>query len=262
MRASLRFPFFGRGRTWRRGDRGLTARVAPAPAVRPALLSRCSGDLATGAARAYHARWLSNMRSPSAMDVVDRAKNMLRQPKKEWAKIDGEEVDPPALFTGYVARLALVPAAASLMSMLWSAQSGAGIGFGAALGSAIVQYFLSIAMVYVIAYIADLLAPGFEGHQSMDQALKLAAYAITPAWIGGVFVIVPAIGWLLTLLGGFYSLYVFFLGVPALMRVPPQKAVTYTVAVVAIAIGVNFILGLLNVKLLGMGGGAIGGMPF
>jgi hypothetical protein len=37
---------------------------------------------------------------------------------------------------------------------------------------------------------------------------------------------------------------------------------TYAVVVVAIAIAVNFILGLINVKLLGMGaGGVVGGMP-
>jgi hypothetical protein len=113
------------------------------------------------------------------VNVVDRAKNMLRQPKTEWATIEGEEIDPPELFLGYVARVAIIPAAASLISMvLWSGQSGARIGFGTALGSAFVQYVLSIVMVYVIAFIADLLAPGFEGNQSMDQALKLAAYAL------------------------------------------------------------------------------------
>lgn len=197
------------------------------------------------------------------MNVVDRAKSMVLQPKSEWTRIDGEETEPRALFSGYVALVALVPAAASLISMvLWSGASGVSIGFGTALASAIAQYILSIVMVYVIAWIADFLAPGFEGHQSMDQALKLAAYAITPAWIAGVFVIVPGIGWVLTLLGSFYSLYVLFLGVPVLMRVPAPRAVTYTVAVVAIAIAANFLFVLINIKLFGLGAGsAVGGIP-
>jgi hypothetical protein len=37
--------------------------------------------------------------------------------------------------------------------------------------------------------------------------------------------------------------------------------VTYTVAVVAIAIAVNFLLGVINVKLLGLSGGTVGGLP-
>jgi hypothetical protein len=197
------------------------------------------------------------------MNVVDRAKNMLLRPKTEWASIDGEETDVPTLLSGYVAIVAIVPAAASLISLwLFSSQSGARIGFGAALTSAIVQYVSSILIVYIIAFIADLLAPGFDGYQSMNQALKLAAYAMTPAWIAGVFVIIPGIGWLITLLGSFYSLYVFFLGVSVLMRVPERKAVTYTVAVAAIAIAANFVLVLINVKLLGIGaGGMVGGIP-
>ena len=191
------------------------------------------------------------------MSVVGRARNMLRQPTAEWATIEGEEVEPLQLFSGYVARVAILPAAAGFLSMMLFSHSGVRIGFGTALGNALAQYVSSIAMVYVIAFIADVLAAGFEGHQNMDQALKLAAYAMTPAWIAGIFVIVPGIGWLLTVLGSLYSLYVLFLGVTVLMRVPAQKAVTYAVAIAALAIAVNFMLAMINVKLFGVGAGGI-----
>jgi hypothetical protein len=238
-------------------ERHLLRNQQPAPS---SLLSRGTEDFATCAPRAI----LAPLRGGVAMNIVERGKGMLLQPESEWRAIEDEETEPAALVRGYVAIVAIVPAAASLVAMLlFAGAAGARIGFGTAVASAIAQYVLSIVMVGVIAFVADALAPGFEGNRGIGQALKLAAYGITPAWLAGVFVIIPGIGWLLAMLGGFYSLYVFFLGVPLLMRVPAQKAVTYTVVVVAIAIAVNFILGLINVRVLGLGAGsAVGGMPF
>ncbi len=46
------------------------------------------------------------------------------------------------------------------------------------------------------------------------QALKLAAYAFTAAWVAGVAQVVPWIGALIALAGGIYSIYLFYLGLP------------------------------------------------
>lgn len=191
------------------------------------------------------------------MNLVDRVKNILLQPKTEWAAIEPEQTDPKTLYTSYIVILALIPAVAGLIGSFL----GGGMGMGFTLGAAITQYVLSLVMVFVIAFIADALAPNFGGTKNLNQALKLTAYAMTAAWVAGVFVIVPFLGWLLALLGSLYSLYLFYLGVPVLMKVPEQKTVGYTVVVLVIAIVIGVVIGMISSGITGMGAaGPMGGM--
>ncbi len=196
------------------------------------------------------------------MNLVDRVKNILLQPKTEWAAIEPEQTDPKTLYTSYIVILALIPAVAGLIGTAFIASMFAGrIGFGFALGAAIMQYVLTLVMVFVIAFIADALAPSFDGQKNLNQALKLTAYAMTAAWVAGVFAVVPLLGWLLVLLGSLYSLYLFYLGVPLLMKVPEQKVVGYTVVVVVVAIIIGWVLAMINASIIGMGAvGMMGGM--
>lgn len=191
------------------------------------------------------------------MNIVDRAKNILLQPKTEWAAIEPEQTDPKSLYTSYIAILALIPAVAGLVS----AALYLPIGPGFALGAAIMQYVLTLVMVFVIAFIADVLAPGFDGQKNLNQALKLTAYAMTAAWVAGVFLILPLFGGILAILGSIYSLYLFYLGAPGMMKVPGQKAIGYTAVVVVVAIITGLVVGMINASILGMGTpGMMGGM--
>lgn len=196
------------------------------------------------------------------MNLVDRVKNILLQPQSEWKAIEPEQTDPQSLYTNYIVILALIPAVASLLGTAFIASFfGGRIGLGFVLGAAIMQYVLSLVMVFVVAFIADVLAPSFDGQKNLNQALKLTAYAMTAAWVAGVFTIVPILGWLLSLLGGLYSLYLFYLGAPLLMKVPAAKTVGYTVVVVLVAIIIGLIIGMINASILGMGAvGMMGGM--
>ena len=65
----------------------------------------------------------------------------------------------------------------------------------------------------------------------------------TAAWVAGVFAILPV----LSVLGilGLYSLYLLYLGLPILMKSPPDKSVGYTVVVVIAAIIIFACVGLL-----------------
>src|SRR4029078_11116845 len=78
----------------------------------------------------------------------------------------------------------------------------------------VVGYVLSLASVYVLALIVDALAPNFGSQKNFIQALKLSVFAMTAAWLAGIFSLLPA----LSILGllGLYSLYVLYLGMPVL----------------------------------------------
>ncbi len=180
------------------------------------------------------------------MDLVERVKAIIVTPKTEWPKIESEPGDAPYLFANYVAILAAIPAVCGFVGM---AIIGIGmpmigtyrVGIVGGLASAIVHYLLAFVTVYVMALIIDALAPTFDGQKNQSNALKLAVYSMTPVWLVGVFLLVPALGILGIL--GLYSLYLFWLGAPGLMKVPADKSVVYTAAVVVCGIIISFIAG-------------------
>lgn len=194
--------------------------------------------------------------------LLGRVLNILLQPRKEWPAIAEERTEPVALYLNYVAILAVIPALATFVSLalvgtLHAGRMSAGIAFSAAVAG----YVMSLVMVFVIALIADALAPSFDGRKDLNQALKLTAYSMTASWVAGILTFLPVIGFLIALLGGLYSLYLFYLGTPVLMKVPEQKAAGFTAVIVAIAIVVGFVIGMLNATMFGTGAaGMMGGM--
>jgi hypothetical protein len=163
-------------------------------------------------------------------------KKIIVQPKQEWIEIEREAYSVQEIYTKYALALAAIPAVASFIG--WSI---IGVGpFGstvrAALGIGIahliLEYLLSLGAVYVLALAIDALAPSFDGQKDFMQALKLAVFSSTAVWLAGIFYIVPA----LSIFGllGLYSLYLLFLGLPLMMKVPEDKALPYT-AVVTVA---------------------------
>ena len=187
------------------------------------------------------------------MNLVTRVINILLQPKSEWPAIADERTDPATLYLGYIAILAALPAIAGFVStaLVGSLTSGR-LSAGVALQAALTGYVLSLGMVFVLALVADALAPRFGGRRGLDQALKLVAYALTASWVAGLFTFLPVVSWLISLLAGLYSLYLFHLGAPLLMKVPEREAIGYTVALFAIAIVIAFLIGTLIAAMFGM----------
>lgn len=176
------------------------------------------------------------------MDLVTRAKNILLKPKEEWPVIAAETTSTADLYKSYVAPLAAVPAVAGLIGMSLVGMPMVGrIGIGAGLATMVMQYVLALAAVYVLALVIDALAPNFGGEKNMGQALKVAAYSMTAAWLAGIFAIIPMLG-ILSILG-LYSFYLLYLGLPVLMKAPAEKATLYTVVVVIVAIVIWLIIG-------------------
>ncbi len=179
------------------------------------------------------------------MDLVERVKAILLTPKSEWPVIAGEPGDPGYLFTNYVAFLAAIPAVCGFIGMSI-------IGFGMPMGgtvrvgivygvaSAVVRYLLAFVLVYVVSLIIDALAPTFDAQKNQPNALKLAVYSMTPAWLAGIFLLVPG----LRVLGilGLYGLYLFWVGLPPLMKAPQEKSIGYAAAVAVCAIVISFVI--------------------
>ena len=198
---------------------------------------------------------MSVVEAPRSQGLIARVINILMRPKAEWEVIAGEHATTQGLILGYAAILAAIPAIARVISGLlphcffavcytpnpiW------------VVVSAVVYYLLSLASVFVIGLIIDALAPSFAGEKNQVQAMKVAVYSWTAAWVVGIFVIIPWVGWLLTL-AGLYSLYLLYTGLTPLMRSPPDRAPIYTLVVVVLAIIVFLIAGAITAPLAMIG---------
>lgn len=193
--------------------------------------------------------------------LLARVRSILLKPSDTWDEIDREQPSVGGLYTGYVMPLAAIPAVCMLIGSLVFGIGGFGFSYKPSVPYAVVQavvtYGLSLVMVYVIALIIEALAPNFGGTKDRLQALKIAAYFPTASWVAGVFSLIPALA-IVGLLGGLYSLYLLYVGLPRLMKTPQERALPYFVVVLIIAIVVSFVIGIAAGAVAGLTGGATG----
>lgn len=186
--------------------------------------------------------------------LVDRVRAIILRPKEEWLVIDKEQTDITTLFRTYVAPLAAIPPIATFLGTVIFGASYVGVArptVGGAFFSALVSYVLSLVGVYIVARVIDYLAPRNGGQPNPVQAFKVSAYSSTPSWIAGIFSLVPALSALGIL--GLYGVYLLYLGLPALMKVPQEKATGYTIGVIAVTIAVYVVIFIITGIVLGIG---------
>ncbi len=189
------------------------------------------------------------------MSFVNRIKNMILAPKKEWAVIAAEEPNTDAIFTKYALPLVVASAAAGFIgyAFIWrhglhdfwregyndtDALFNRGLSFG-------IQAVLVGALgVWLTAVVVNALAQKFGSEKNMGRSMQLVAYAMTPVLIGGLAMIYPPVGGI-GLLFGSYGLYLLYLGLPQLMKTPEDKILPYSVLSIAVLlviyIGIGFL---------------------
>jgi Yip1 domain len=173
--------------------------------------------------------------------LIERVKAILLTPQTEWPVIAREPGDTAALFTRYVAILALIPA---LAGFIGTSLIGRYVPFFSGLMSAIVGYVMAFVVTFVVALIVDALAPTFGAQKNFPNALKLTVYSYTPAWLAGIFLLIPGLSFLAIL--GLYGLYLLWLGLPPLMLAPRDKALPYAATVVVCAVIIALVLGFIQ----------------
>ena len=185
------------------------------------------------------------------MNLVERIKGILLQPRSEWAKIDSEPGDAGYLVSNYVAILAAIAPICTFVGTSLIGVGGERIGIGLGLLRAVVVYVLTLIGFFIVGYIIDFLAGTFSARKNLQSAMKVSAYAPTAAWLAGVFNIIPALSFLSIL--GLYSLYLLYVGIVALMKPASSNALIYTIAVIVCAIIVWVVILAIPIMLFGMG---------
>jgi hypothetical protein len=199
--------------------------------------------------------------------ITERIKAILTTPRTEWPVAAAEPATVGSLYSNYILIVAALPAIAQFIKGSLIGVGGFGViirtPIGMGLVGMVLHYLLTLVVVYVVALIVNALAPTFGGQKDQVQALKTIAYAWTAGWIGGIFVIIPWLGWLIALAGVIYGIYLLYLGLPYTMKCPPEKAGGYTAVSVIIAIVLSWIVTLIVGGVIGTavyGGAAMSGM--
>jgi len=179
------------------------------------------------------------------VNIVARIKNILLSPVQEWGVIDGENASVNSLYTQYAVLLAIIPAVAGFIGNSLVGVSLLGMTIRVPIVSglvlAVIGYVFGLVMLYVIAQVIFALTPKFDGQPNLVQALKVAVYSMTPVWVASILLIVPALS-PIALLAGIYSLVLYWLGLPKLMKVPEEKKTVFCLAVIVCAIVASFII--------------------
>ncbi len=182
------------------------------------------------------------------MNLIERAKNIIVNPKKEWDVIDAEQPNTQSILTGYVLPLVAIGAIAAFIGY---GLIGRNLGYGIKIKStewgirwAITVLATGIISVYLAAIVIDALAPTFKSEKNFGKSFQLVAYSFTPGWIGGVLNIMPSLA-IIGALFGLYGLYILYLGLPKLKKTPQEQQTGYFVLSLVTLIVASFVLALI-----------------
>lgn len=184
-----------------------------------------------------------------------RVTKILTSPATEWPIIAGETTDTGRLYKEYIAPLSAIGPIATFIGWSILGASMPLVGyykrpFLSGLTGMVVSYVLGLIGVYLCAMVIEWLAPKFKSSGSRVDALKLVAYASTPGWIAGALNVLPALG-VLALLAMLYGVYLFYLGLPVIMKTPADQVVIYMIVSAVVVIVVGMVMASITTLLLG-----------
>ena len=182
-----------------------------------------------------------------------RVTNILKTPKTEWPVIAAESTDVGRLYTEYICPLSAIPAVANFIGMAFVGGALSLAGYRPSTMRyftwMLVSYLVGLVSVYICAVIIEWLAPKFKSSGSRLDALKLVAYASTPVWIFGILNIFPLLG-IFVLFAAIYAIYLFYLGLPPVMKTPQDQVVIYMIVSALVVIVVSMVLGMIVASMM------------
>jgi hypothetical protein len=194
------------------------------------------------------------------MPLLDRASKIVAYPAREWPVVAREATKLEPLLLNYALPLAALGPVCGLARL---SVFGIALTRGAyrvpvltAAIEAVISLLLALLGVYLLAQAVNTLARSFNGDPDFEQALKLVTYSYTPIWLAGVLLLLPQVMLLriVSVAISLYAVYLLYLGLPSLMKVPRENAAGFAavIAVAAILLGIVFDFGV-SVLRVGLG---------
>jgi Yip1 domain len=182
--------------------------------------------------------------------VIQRARSLLVSPRTEWPAIAAEPATVADLYRDYIMIVAAIPAIClfvktSILGYAWHGFRVYRVAIGPGLAAAVVEYTVSLVVVYLLALIIESLAPSFGAQSDRVQALKVAGYSYTASWVAGIAQVLPGLYGLFALAGAIYSVFLLYLGLPSILKVLPERVGTYTAVTAVIALVLDWVVALM-----------------
>lgn len=179
------------------------------------------------------------------MNLIDRAKKIIIDPKNEWVVIEQEVTPVTQLVTTYLMLLALIPAVAALIGYglvgVSTPFAGKIVSLSWGIKQAVVVYITYVGGSFLSAFIIDALAPNYGGTKDFRKAMQLVVYSYTPMMVISIVNIIPALA-ILGILAGIYGLYILYLGISPLMKAPEDKTTGYFIVSLLVIIVIYAVL--------------------
>ncbi len=185
-------------------------------------------------------------------NLINTVKLFILNPKEAWEAEKEKTTTVTTLFTSYILILALIPAVCSFIGYgLIGIRIGflgrtASIAWG--LNSALTSYVSSVIGIYISAWVIQMLSSKFDCSVKMEKAVALVGLSYIPAFVAGLFNLVPTLS-ILAFLGSLYSLYVLYIGFVPMTGVSENKKSAYFITSLVVVILVYIVLGLVLASL-------------
>jgi hypothetical protein len=168
--------------------------------------------------------------------VFNRVRNLIVNPKGEWAIIQTETFKKEAVIKGYAVPLIILMAICTILGSIIMV-SNPGFAILKALGI----FGLTYAGMYVSAVIINELTTSFNSKKDIDTTFKLVIYSFTAYFImSAIGLLLPPISMLSIF--GLYSIYLFWEGATILLNTPEDNKVGFVVVSTLVIVGVFSIL--------------------
>jgi len=171
--------------------------------------------------------------------ILSRAYGLFRDTNLEWEQIRAEKTTVANILIGYVAPLAAIPPVCGFLGALMFQPQRLG-PLDKELISIVVTWIVSVALVFFVGILINAIAENFEADQDDLAAQKIAAYSLTPAFLSGLFSLLPWFWWV-SLFALAAMVFLMYRGLPILMKTPQERALGYA-STVTVAAAVALII--------------------
>jgi hypothetical protein len=202
------------------------------------------------------------------MELFERTKAILLNPKEEWQVIEAEDKPQAKVFIEHLLPLALIPAAAKFFAFWWAWRQTVNkaisvfdsygnnsylaeamenvkksIPFDVSLGiiQAVTMLVIIIGSAYIAAYVINVVADKNGSEKNFDHAFSLSAYSFTPLCVAGLLYLYSPLSVLVSI-AGLYGIYLLYIGLAPIMKPAAEKVTGFFVVALIAALGSWFIL--------------------
>lgn len=181
--------------------------------------------------------------------MIGNLLGLLFRPKTQWHSIAANNSYSLPASVIYTLLLACLPAVAWFYGTTvigWSVGDGDIIRMTAESATTIIVlfYFTMVVSVMVIGYMIHWMSKTYGADSSTAKGIAIASFSATPLYIAGAVGFMPVF-WLALLIGVSavsYAVYVLYLGIPIVMKIPEERGFLFSSAVLAFCMVILMII--------------------